>query len=1170
MAGLSIKITADTAGAASALKTLADSSEELAEKLEKANKKLARANVNDFIANQSLTTAALQATRGELGALDASITAYQRKIERLIKDSLAPESEEVKSLQGELAKLQSRRSDLQAQADAQAESEKRVAEAMKAAEEAVKREADVVVKSLDAKTKLEKANIRLASQQDELKDRIRALVESGMKPESAEIKTLEAEYRKLTKEIDENTKKQREQETAVKGALAGLAALGAAVAAAGAFAITSAAKVQDMTAAFEPMLGSADKARELVKRLNQEAVTTPFEIEAINDAVKRLMPAFQGNTDKAVKAFRMIGDTAGGNAQKLDTLTNAYTKVLLKGKTSMEELNMIANAGVPIFTELAATLGVSVSTLTEMSSKGQISADNLTVAFERMTSAGGIFYEGMEKSAFTFNSQLLGLQENIGLAAAAIGEKLLPVAGALVEQAADAVAAFIAWAEEGEHLTDLLNTLGTVIAGTSAALGAFVVVSKGHAVVSAMAGAVKLLMGALTGPAGIAALAVGGIATAIAMYVNYQEKANRAGAIFADQLGTTKNKANELLSEYDKLNPGKALDKKTTEELIRLYPELNGMVDEATAGAKEYAEAIEQLAIKKAVEEANIWIAKLQKQQEEYEKAESAAKKYEKGARENIKRSESMNDFLKAKEFEDAIGVYNGIADDWKKKIETTVTQINTILGSVGKQFSEDYQIIDIPITVTPPKVEPPDAGGYTGKNESELEKILKNARRAVQEYGKSEGELTEAKMIGLNATNSQIEEYRRLTEELQKLKDAEEARKQVEKETAAIEKQTENYLKQLEELHIKNDEIKNDEAQLLELERERAIAEIEASEATDKAKNAALQSLNEYYDAMIKISNEDFDKKGNDKSEKDNLAAFKKRLEEKLDAEKGNTKKRIELLKSGLGEIEHIEGITAEQIASLNKELTKQIAAETAQQKQIRIDTTLQALSAIQDLTNVFGDLAQQAADEKAEREKVRLEAEKAANSQALIDKFNEEVKTEGMTEEEKQRIKKEFLAQYKKNEEEYTTAVEREEEKRKQAAVGAAIADKALSASIAAINSFVAFTGALAAYAELGPIAYIQAGAILAAGLAQQAKIIATPIKAETGGRFMVPDTGGGVDRAYMQVNAGETVEVMPRGEDAYPYVIHNVLMIERRVIYDVVNEGIRSGDIRPWENL
>jgi hypothetical protein len=199
-------------------------------------------------------------------------------------------------------------------------------------------------------------------------------------------------------------------------------------------------------------------------------------------------------------------------------------------------------------------------------------------------------------------------------------------------------------------------------------------------------------------------------------------------------------------------------------------------------------------------------------------------------------------------------------------------------------------------------------------------------------------------------------------------------------------------------------------------------------------------------------------------------IAAFKKSLEEKLDAEDGNIKKRIEVLQNGLNKTENIEEVSKEKIAALNKELTKQIEAETAKQNQARIDTTLQTLSAIQDLTNVFGEITQQAADEKAEREIARLESEKAVRSQALIDQFNEEVKTEGMTEEEKQRIKEQFLDQFKQNEEDYTAAIEKEEEKRKQAAVGAAIVDKALSASIAAINSFVAFTGALAAYSELG----------------------------------------------------------------------------------------------------
>ena len=219
-------------------------------------------------------------------------------------------------------------------------------------------------------------------------------------------------------------------------------------------------------------------------------------------------------------------------------------------------------------------------------------------------------------------------------------------------------------------------------------------------------------------------------------------------------------------------------------------------------------------------------------------------------------------------------------------------------------------------------------------------------------------------------------------------------------------------------------------------------------------------------------------------------------------------------------------------------------------------------------DITNLFGDLERQRAEQRYEEEKARLEQEKEDRTRELMDEYNESIKAEGITDEEKDRLKKDLIANYKQYEEDYTKSLEDEEEKRKNAARGAAIVDKALSASMAAINSFVAFTEALKGQAKFGAIAIIQAGAILTAGLAQQAKIIATPVSAETGGRFTAPDTGG-VDGAYYRFNQGEEINVSPRGERD-GRVTHYIFQIEKRVIFDVVNEGIRSGVIRPAMNL
>jgi hypothetical protein len=123
------------------------------------------------------------------------------------------------------------------------------------------------------------------------------------------------------------------------------------------------------------------------------------------------------------------------------------------------------------------------------------------------------------------------------------------------------------------------------------------------------------------------------------------------------------------------------------------------------------------------------------------------------------------------------------------------------------------------------------------------------------------------------------------------------------------------------------------------------------------------------------------------------------------------------------------------------------------------------------------------------------------------------------------------------------------------------AAVAAKALAAAEAGINSYLAFTKALASGPP--PFNYIAAAGVLAAGLAQQVKIVSTAIpSAETGGRFVVPDTSR-VDGALYRFNGGEQIDVTPRGmtgETAY----HFQFVFDSKILYDVVNRGARAGEL------
>jgi tape measure domain-containing protein len=338
---------------------------------------------------------------------------------------------------------------------------------------------------------------------------IERLIRSGLDPESEAIKKLRDEHDKLKDKIEKTTMAHELQEKAVKASIGAIAAIGAAIVGVGTYSLKAAADLEDMTAAFTPLMGGAEKAGKLVSQISMEAAKTPFEIEKIGNSVKTLLPAFSGSSKAAMEAFRMIGDTAQGNAQKLDSITSAYSKVMLTGKTSMKELNQIATAGVPIYDELAKSMGISVAEMMEMSSAGKIISTDLTNAFQTMTSEGGIFYKGMEVASTTFSSTLLGIKENMGIVAGEIGMKLLPAAKEIAGKIYDVTRGLIEWINTGDNFKRTVDTMIYVLSGVTAGLVAFLVVAKGAAVIDLLSKAFHGLTAA------IAANPIGAIAVLI-------------------------------------------------------------------------------------------------------------------------------------------------------------------------------------------------------------------------------------------------------------------------------------------------------------------------------------------------------------------------------------------------------------------------------------------------------------------------------------------------------------------------------------------------------------------------------------------------------------------------------------------------------------------------------
>jgi len=292
-------------------------------------------------------------------------------------------------------------------------------------------------------------------------------------------------------------------------------------------------KIENAEAAFTPLLGGAKAAKKLVEELNTAAASTPFQFETLAGAASQLLPVMNGDIQNTIKTIKMLGDTAGGNAQKLDSITRGFTKAMLKGKVDMESLNMIAEAGVPIFTELAESMGVKVNAaFFKMISAGKVGTRDLTKAFEKMTSKGGVFFKGMEIASKTTSGIFSTLKDNISLTAAELGSVLAPVIKDLLRNMITIAKRGREWVKVNRELINerflefvesikkVLKGVGTTFrflsrhgATIAKVIAAVVALSLALKTVGVVMGVINLLM--MANPLGLFAVAIAGVAALI-------------------------------------------------------------------------------------------------------------------------------------------------------------------------------------------------------------------------------------------------------------------------------------------------------------------------------------------------------------------------------------------------------------------------------------------------------------------------------------------------------------------------------------------------------------------------------------------------------------------------------------------------------------------------------
>lgn len=179
---------------------------------------------------------------------------------------------------------------------------------------------------------------------------------------------------------------------------------------------------QQLEVAFTTMLGSADKANQLMQQLTKTAATTPFDLKSVAGGAKQLL-AYGMEADQVNDTLIKLGDIAAGVSIPLGDLVYLYGTTMVQGRLYTQDLNQFVGRGIPLLEELAEQFGVAQSDVKKLVEEGKVGFPHIQKAIENMTSAGSKFGGLMEAQSKTIKGQISNIEDSIDMMFNEIGQK---------------------------------------------------------------------------------------------------------------------------------------------------------------------------------------------------------------------------------------------------------------------------------------------------------------------------------------------------------------------------------------------------------------------------------------------------------------------------------------------------------------------------------------------------------------------------------------------------------------------------------------------------------------------------------------------------------------------------------------------------------------------------
>lgn len=228
------------------------------------------------------------------------------------------------------------------------------------------------------------------------------------------------------------------------------------------------AQMESYLTNFKVMLGDEQLAAEKLEEIRRMAASTPFSLSELTEGTQTLLQ-FGVAADDTTGVLKRLGDISLGNADKLQTLVRAYGKMSSAQKVTLENVNMMIDAGFNPLNQICDATGESMSALYKRISDGKVSFNELEAAVAAATSEGGQFYNGMLEASQTFNGRLSTLKDNM---AALTGELTSGLFSALRDIIVKANELVVSITEDDAKMAALKETIGVLTAAVVAVTAA--------------------------------------------------------------------------------------------------------------------------------------------------------------------------------------------------------------------------------------------------------------------------------------------------------------------------------------------------------------------------------------------------------------------------------------------------------------------------------------------------------------------------------------------------------------------------------------------------------------------------------------------------------------------------------------------------------------------------